>query len=163
MHASVMAWVTQKIDQHDLSMVAALDVGSYDVNGSVRGLFRRQYTGIDARPGPGVDHVWNIEDGPFPGDWGVVVSTEMLEHTPRPWRAVKYMERSLATGGWLLLTCRGYDDRGSFAPHNEPADFWRYSTAGLSVLVSDMGLEVVEAIPDPEMPGVFLAARKENR
>lgn len=154
-----MEWVAEQVAQHDLSMRRCLDVGSYDVNGSVRDLFRQSYTGIDARPGPGVDHVWNIEDAPFPGDWGVVVSTEMLEHTPRPWRAVGYMSMCVRKGGWLLLTCRGYDERGAFAVHHEPGDFWRFSVAGLSALVSDTGLRVVTAEQDPEHPGVFIAAQ----
>ena len=66
--------------------IEAVDLGSYDVNGSYRGLFpaRVQYTGYDLEPGPGVDHV--LAD-PYvlpmaDASVDLVVSGQMLEHCP---------------------------------------------------------------------------------
>jgi SAM-dependent methyltransferase len=84
-----------------------LEIGSLDVNGSVRPLFAaaEHYHGLDISPGPGVDEVANAADWRSPPCFDVVVSTEVLEHAPR-WRDVVVNAwDALADGGILLLTC----------------------------------------------------------
>ena len=47
-----------------------LDIGSYDVNGCLKPLFRfdAEYTGLDMREGPNVDIVGNSHEIPFSGN-----------------------------------------------------------------------------------------------
>lgn len=86
-----------------------VEFGSYVINGSVRGLFDRcDYTGVDWRPGYGVDvvalaHQYAPVEGSPPID--LCISTEMLEHDPY-WRdSVANMVALLRTGGSVILTC----------------------------------------------------------
>jgi SAM-dependent methyltransferase len=87
--------------------VDVLEIGSCDVNGSVRPLFpaATRYHGLDIVAGPGVDEVADAADWHAPGAFDVVVSTEVLEHAPR-WRdVVRNAWEALRPGGVLVLTC----------------------------------------------------------
>jgi SAM-dependent methyltransferase len=93
--------------------LAVAEVGSYDVNGSVRPLFAdaARYVGVDMRPGPGVDVVGDagiLE----PGAYDLIVSTEALEHDPDPAATLIAVAAALRSGGALLLTAA--------APEREP-------------------------------------------
>ena len=160
MHASVRTWVRMTVEAYGLAELPTVEVGSYNVNGGVRDLFTGRYWGLDIRPGPGVDVVWDIEVGPhtlIPAV-DVVVCLEMLEHTPHPWRAVEAMADSLVVGGHLLLTTRG----PGFPRHDHPSDFYRFTEAAIEVLMFDAGLGIIEikADPQPGLDGVFVHATR---
>lgn len=163
MHQSVRDYVARMVTEHDLLGRSVLEVGSYNVNGTVRDLFTGTYIGMDVVPGPGVDMVADIEDtiammmlGPF----DVVVSTEMLEHTLRPERALRNMSRLTGPRGVLLVTCRGYDQRGCWEVHHPP-DRWRLSDGVLRELLHQWW-HVVDVEADPDGPGwlVFAEGRR---
>lgn len=85
-----------------------LEVGSLDINGSVRPLFgaAERYWGLDLVAGPGVDEVADAAHW-SPGDdrYDVVVCCEVLEHAPA-WEAVLgTCWGALEPGGTLLMTC----------------------------------------------------------
>lgn len=160
-----MAYVRQVLRNHgphELSL-RVVEVGSRDVNGSPRECFTSidTYVGVDLEDGPGVDKVLDIEsahgvEGLGLEEWDVVVSTEMLEHTPRPWRAVVNMAELLKPGGRLILTTRA----PGFGIHNYPSDFYRFTPPALVVLCTDAGLVEVNAQDDPDRgsPGAFVTA-----
>lgn len=163
MHASVMAWAADQVDRHALAGLSVLEVGSLDVNGSVRSLFSGEYLGVDMRDGPGVDQVVNAHalEAAFPPDrraFDVVVSTEMLEHDAAPWVSVEQMRRVSRDDAWLLLTARGYDERGCFEVHDYPDDLWRFSVNGMRHLLARCGWRAVSVAADPECPGVLAVA-----
>jgi SAM-dependent methyltransferase len=162
MHPSVALWTQAKVEAHALSG-AVLEVGSYDVNGSVRALFAgSEYTGVDMREGPGVDQVAKASALPFDDEaFDVVVSTEMLEHDAAFWLSVPEMARVLKPGGHLLLTARST----GFPIHDFPSDYWRFSPEAIGVLFDLAGLAPVEIVPDsdPQSPGVFGLATKPKR
>lgn len=150
MHASVMTWIGQQAAGLSGS---TLEVGSLDVNGSVRSLFGDPYVGVDMRPGPGVDVVATADALPFDdASFDVVVSTEMLEHDPSPWLSLAEMGRVLRPGGHLLLTTRG----NGFGEHHEPSDFWRFMPASRDRLLELANCDPVALALDPEVPGVFV-------
>lgn len=153
MHESVMTWVRNEIRFHGLAGKSTLEVGSLDVNGSVRTLFAGKYVGIDMRAGPGVDIVGTADALPF-GDrtFDVVISTEMLEHDPSPWLSLAEMGRVLRPGGHLILTTRG----NGFFEHNEPSDYWRFMPSSRARLLEMAGCSIVSMALDPEVPGVFV-------
>ena len=65
-----------------------LEIGSYDVNGTVRQLFggSREYVGVDLPPGPGVDRVgFGHEIDDPEASFDVAISGECFEHDPE-WR-----------------------------------------------------------------------------
>lgn len=101
-----------------------LDVGSQDINGNNRHLFENcTYLGCDVVAGKNVDHVgpcWTLPEhvGPFM----TVISTEMLEHDPTWERSVATMERLVAPGGLLLITCAA---PGRKIHNTEPGGYYR--------------------------------------
>lgn len=94
--------------------ISILEVGSYDVNGSIREVVRRspmnagikEYVGVDLMQGPGVDmivsgHEVAIEDSHF----DLVMSLECFEHNPYWQDTLRNMLRMLKPGGWCIVTC----------------------------------------------------------
>jgi SAM-dependent methyltransferase len=153
MHDSVMAWVGQRVRDWGLADWKVLEVGSLDVNGSVRGLFTGEYTGIDMREGRGVDIVGMAHDLPFEANaFDCIVSTEMLEHDPAFWVSLAEMGRVLHPGGHLLLTTRG----NGFGEHNEPSDYWRFMPASMPLLLDLASCDPIDIRTDPEVPGIFM-------
>ena len=97
---------------HDVAKLPAparvCEFGSYNVNGSVRGLFVGEYIGVDLRAGDGVDVVADAATFTCePVD--VVVCTSLLEHCPYPGEVVANAERILRPGGVLILTAPNTD------------------------------------------------------
>lgn len=165
MHPSVWAYVNEMAGRYG-PFGSVLDVGSYDDkgsaaegNGSVRAIFPAvSYHGVDIREGPGVDEVISPGKLPFPDStFGLVVSTEVLEHDARPWETVAEMARVARKK--VIVTARGFDERGCYEVHGG-IDLWRFTVASLCLLVSDAGLEVIDARSDPACPGAFVTAAK---
>ena len=83
-----------------------LEVGSQDLNGSVRKYFVnfKQYIGVDWRAGRGVDVVCLAEDMHFDNKFDVVISCSMLEHDLHWNLSVVNMIKHLKDDGILLLS-----------------------------------------------------------
>jgi len=143
---------------------AVLEVGSLDVNGSVRSIVTvhqpARYVGVDLQEGPGVDAVCDATElvSRFgENSFDLVISTEMLEHV-RDWRmVVSQIKRVVKPGGVLLVTTRS---RG-FPYHGFPYDFWRYEPGDVEALFSDFQSERIET--DQILPGVLFKARKPHQ
>lgn len=112
-----------------------LEVGSLDINGSVRPLFRDcSYLGIDVGPGPGVDLVCQGQDYAGPdGSFDTVISCECMEHNPYWRETFQNMVRLRKPGGLVLMTCAtlGTGEHGTArttprsSPHTAAAG-WTY-------------------------------------
>lgn len=98
---------------------------------------------IEART-PGVTHIGNAEAmTDIPADaYDTLLNFEVLEHLPHPQRAVAEFARVLKPGGMLLITVPHLSRL-----HEEPHDYFRYTTYGLRTMLSDAGLEVVRITP----------------
>lgn len=116
MHPAAYAAMQRMIDGITINRKHVLEVGAYDVNGSVRPLFQdaARYHGIDIRAGKGVDEVADILDYTPEKPYEIVISTEMLEHTAAPRKVLKKLMACVAPGGYLLLTCASAER----APHD---------------------------------------------
>lgn len=124
MHNSVKQFIKQvrKELPHKFRFRKVLEVGSKNINGSPRKYFWFcNYTGIDISKGKGVDVVadvtWTIGWGSeqwlqdlMSPQYGVVISTEMLEHCEDWEKALYTMYYLLNPGGLLIITCAS-DDR----------------------------------------------------
>lgn len=153
-----MTWAARIVKVYDLSGRSVLDVGSRDVNGSLRGLFTGSYIGVDMVDGPGVDRVACASDLPFnDGEFSVVICTEMLEHDLTFWRSLDEMKRVLCRGGHLLLSTRS----NGFPNHDYPLDYYRFSLEAVSGLLEACGLSVLSLLSDDEeTPGVLAVAKR---
>lgn len=111
MHREAMAYMSSQIRRHHLNVpgVRVLDLGGRNVNGTPRHLFRRAgaYVSVDLRAGPGVDIVADAAELDLGERFDVVVSTELLEHTPKGAEIVATARRHLGPGGTFLATMAG--------------------------------------------------------
>lgn len=119
-----------------------LEVGSMDVNGSVRDLFPR-YVGLDLRQGKNVDvqasgHALPFKDGTFAG----VLCLETLEHDSEFWLTVPELKRVLRKGGHLVITVPGI----GFPHHDHPFDFYRFTADAVARMFTGMRKAAVAAV-----------------
>lgn len=110
MHPEVSQFIQNVKSKHPSYFIKkkVLEVGSLDINGTIRNLFPMcYYTGLDVGKGKGVDFVCPIHEYSLPEEFDVVVSTEMLEHD-KYWKdSLKSMYINLKSGGLMMLTCAG--------------------------------------------------------
>jgi len=157
MHESVHAWVAGVVGIARLRDASVLEVGSLDINGSVRDLFGGPYVGVDATPGPSVDRVMDAHRLAFPdGTFDAVICCEMVEHDAAFWLTLAEIGRVLRPDGALILTTRG----NGFPEHRYPYDYWRFMPDAAGLLARLAGCEPVSVTDDPQDPGVFVFARK---
>lgn len=140
-----------------------LEIGSYDVNGSVRPIFAgAAYHGIDLRPGPGVDEV--ADGATYDGGeaYDLVVTTEALEHAALPRALIDTAWRALRPGGRLILTAAGtgrdpHGCDGGWLPPTEsytnidPADLqsWLADWIGVQVVYNAIDRDVYAVATRP--------------
>lgn len=162
MHPGVIDWVKRVLPTEQITGRDVLEVGSYDVNGSVRpyieSLQPRRYLGVDAERGPSVDRVVDCEKltEQVAGRWDVVIYTEMLEHV-RNWRVcMEQLAAAMARQGLLLITTRS----PGFPYHPFPEDHWRFTCDDMHGILEALGLDVLVVEDDPVCLGVFALARK---
>lgn len=103
-----------------------LEVGSFNVNGSVREFFEEcDYTGIDLVEGPCVDVVCSGDEYKNPIPFDTVISCEMLEHNLKWVETLQNMHRLLRPGGLLIITCatKGRPEHGTnrTSPRDSPS------------------------------------------
>lgn len=111
-----------------------LDVGSYDVNGTLRPLAEKRkwaYVGVDIQPGPNVSVVMDSpHEIPFDDkSFDVVMTCSTLEHVEHPWLLVPEMARLLRGGGLLVI-----HTHANWPFHPYPKDYWRFMPHGIELL-----------------------------
>jgi SAM-dependent methyltransferase len=93
------------------------------------------YVGVDPVDNPRAELKGTVEDLPVAdGSFGVVLCSQVLEHCDDPARAIAELYRATAPGGRLLLSTHGVQ-----VYHPSPADYWRWTHAGLEKVLRDNG------------------------
>lgn len=117
----------------DLPRAKVLELGSYEINGSLRSHAPKttEYVGIDLEAGPGVDFVvepgkpWPLEDNYF----DLVLASSVFEHDPMFWATFLQMVRKVRRGGYIYVSAPS-----NGAVHRYPEDHWRfYPDSGLAL------------------------------
>jgi SAM-dependent methyltransferase len=109
-----------------------LEIGSLDINGSVRAHFAGcKYIGLDVGHGPGVDVVCQGQDYDEPsGSFDTVISCETMEHNPYWCETFVNMLRLCRPGGIVVMTCAcpGRKEHGTrrTTPQDAPLIEWDY-------------------------------------
>lgn len=157
MHESVRTFVEQQQQRYGLNInKSVIEIGSQDVNGSVRDLFGPNYWGIDPEDGPGVDQVVDLAGylAMSIEQFDVVLCLEMLEHDKHPWESMQQAHDLVAPGGMMILTTRGI----GFQFHEYPIDCTRWTRDGIYHLLDWAGWHNIEVYDDPQVSGVFVVA-----
>lgn len=100
-----------------------------------------QYVGADLPGNPRADLSLTAEGlVPLPGATvDAVLSTQVLEHVTEPSTYLNECARVLRPGGSLILSTHGI-----MYYHQDPEDYWRWTSVGLARAVEAAGLRVVE-------------------
>lgn len=138
MHAAVINWVKHSLDvrseknQEKTSGLNVLEIGSLDINGSVRSLFDDlvadggSYLGIDVQEGPGVDLVADASVYSSDIKYDIVVCAEVFEHTAVWPKIVKNAHSLLVENGMFIATMAGEGRRPHSAIDENPIRSWEY-------------------------------------
>jgi hypothetical protein len=124
----ILRFAREVKQQFNIRPGRVLEVGSYNVNGTIRDVFQQDaesYIGIDIIPGPGVDQVLpshEIRRVWSNGTFDTVICNEMLEHDPMPWLTVAQMRAVLKRDGVLFVSTPIF----GFPLHRFPKDYYRY-------------------------------------
>lgn len=123
--------------------IDVLDVGSCDVNGTYREIFkdsRYNYVGLDMADGANVDIVpadtyrWEeIKDETY----DLVISGQVFEHVEYPWLTIREIARVLKPSGVCILIAPS-----AGLEHKYPKDCYRYFSDGLIALAKWADLKV---------------------
>lgn len=127
MHEAVTEFVGR---QATYTSGRVLELGSRNINGSVRHLFAgaSEYVGVDPVDGPDVDIVGDGATITVPGMFDVVVCTEVLEHVDDAtafgiiWNAWRH----LCSGGVFVMTCAGPGRHPHSAIDENPIRPWEF-------------------------------------
>ena len=126
---------TYAIDFNELKSPRVLEIGSQDVNGSIRACAPEsfEYVGVDFVAGKGVDVILDdpyhlpFEDGSF----DIVLSNSCFEHSEMFWLLFDEIMRVLKPSGLFYLNV---PSNGYF--HRYPVDCWRFYPDSGSALVT---------------------------
>jgi SAM-dependent methyltransferase len=110
-------------DKTFIAGAKVLEIGSYDVNGSVRQSFASagRYVGVDLQEGPGVDLVGFGHEIDHPdGSYDITLSAECFEHDPYWQETFTNMARMTRPGGLVAFSCasRGRLEHGTTRTDN---------------------------------------------
>jgi len=140
------------------------DFGSMEVeadqDGDLRPLFAgRPFTGVDMRPGPGVDAVMDLraldlEDGSV----GTAICVDTLEHCEDPPQACRELTRVTADGGVCILASVML-----FGIHAYPSDYFRFTPEAFRSMLGGFDDVWAFGLGDPGIPTQVIAVAAKGR
>ncbi len=154
----------------DVKGKRVLEVGSYNINGSIRPIFEKcdpsEYIGTDGTQGPGVDKqclARNLVEMFRSESFDIVVSVGTLCQIKRMDLAILNMKTVLKTGGLLFLETRGnhYQTRRDWY-HTR----WNFSLGDVKYMFDDMEIIYILRMTrgvqfrDKDQEEIYLKARK---
>ena len=122
--------------------------------GDLRALFPgRAYTGCDIREGDGVDRIEDAQALTFEdASVGTLLMFEVLEHVPRPERALAEVRRVLRDDGLFVMSVPF-----TYRLHGFPHDYRRLTASGVHQWLEDFGGKTVFAL-GPRLKPAFVFA-----
>jgi len=137
-NSDILNYTEQHIKKADIQDKSVLEVGSLNVNGSIRPYIEllepKLYLGIDIKDGKNVDLIaditkcdkWNIL-------FDVIICQSTLEHIRQWKKAVNNMKSLLSVDGLIYISIPDKE----FHFHGYPYDWWRFSQKDLESIFND--------------------------
>lgn len=151
MFQALIDWTNRVRQKHPFAAGNVLEIGSYNVNGSVRECFAdaTSYVGVDMRAGPGVDvvakgnalHREVRQDILGRDSFDCVLAYETLEHDPFFWETLANMRSMVDPAGSGIMIVTTPTIR--FPYHAHPRDYWRFTADAYRDVIFD-GLHLLE-------------------
>lgn len=150
-NATVITFGALSLGREEIEGRRILDVGSLDVNGSLRYIIEsckpKEYVGVDMIKGKGVDVVCDAKD--LVKEFGrekfdVVIATELLEHVKDWQSAISNIKNVCKPNGIMLVTTK----MPKFPFHAYPDDYWRFTAQDFRSIFSDCRIERLDAYPN---------------
>lgn len=144
MTPAIQQWVRETVAPLVPAGSRVLEVGSLNVNGSVRPYFKHcSYLGIDRQEGKGVDRVCEVDA--IDERFECILCLEALEHDPYFWETLRKMRRLLRKDGVLAISTPTI----GFPYHGHPKDFYRFTEdAYRDVLFAGMKVLDIRKVED---------------
>lgn len=165
MHAEAFAFVATTAREYR-ACAPIYEIGSRNINGSVRGLFLdgAPYIGIDLVSGPSVDLVADAATYTPPYPPCTVVCCEVLEHTHEAAAIVAQAAAVLQMGGLLIITAAGEGRAPHSATDGGPirhGEYYRNLNAGeLQRWAEAAGIETLKMVQSEQPADVYYVGRK---
>lgn len=135
-----------------------IDIGSLDVNGTMKPIFKeaKRYIGIDQCEGKNVDIVGSSHKIPIEDNYAdVTISSSCFEHDDMFWVSFLEMCRITKIDGYIYIQA---PSNGPY--HAHPVDNWRFYKDSWSALakwaeLNKYKLNVVESFVDENTDGIW--------
>lgn len=152
MTPQILVWL-KKARQLTGQPQSILEIGSLNVNGSVRSVYGDvpKYIGIDMRAGKDVDMVLNghyILEEFGPESFEMVICCETLEHDNEFWVTIENMRQVVKPGGWMIITNPGTE----VIRHNYPGDYYRFFSDAYAYFFREFEQVLIEEFPFKDAP-----------
>ena len=135
---------TREVLNHTLHHIGGkvLDLGAGGAK--YKGLILKraeEYRACDAIKNESIDDICDVLNLKYPEEhFDTIVSTQVIEHIPNPYRMVSQIRKVLKVGGKAILTAP------FLVPmHSDPDDYFRFTKDGLSEIFKQAGFEILES------------------
>jgi len=163
-NVNCIKWGAKNLTTEDVRGKRVIEVGSYDVNGSLRYIVEllgpAEYIGVDIMKGPGVDIICpaeNLVERFGKESFDVVISTCVLEHVRRWKESVSNLKNICKPDGIILIIAPSH-----WTFHEFPYDFWRYKKKDMENIFSDFDILAIEE--DSHLPSlVYVKIKKPEK
>lgn len=163
MTPQIQKWVKLIKKRYIKSSGKVLEIGSLDINGSVREFFSdaKEYTGIDMMAGEGVDKVLEAKDILKvwkKGTFDTILCLEMLEHDNAFWITIDNITKVLKKGGLLIVSTPTF----GFPLHRYPKDYFRFGEDAYKEIIFKgfKILNLLEVSDEFGAPGICCIGKK---
>lgn len=148
---SVNALVSSAGRKYDHHRLRVLEIGPTDALATHEHFRKAMIDTLDISPNVHPTYVGDITKDLSPlipsEYYGLVICTEVLEHTTNPFEAVKQIHRILKPGGILLASAPF-----NFRIHGPAPDCWRFTEYGWRILLEKFDILELTAHGEEERP-----------
>lgn len=164
MTPQIQNWVRASKLEYISNSGRVLEIGSKDINGTVRQYFNDayEYIGIDMEEGNNVDIVLDSHsigfDNRVSGLFDIIICLETLEHDNDFFCTLQNIKYSLRKNGFFFLSTPTF----GFPLHRFPKDYWRFGEDAYREILMDgyKILNLSHVVDTANNPGICCLGQK---